>query len=369
MLKVAIIGASGYGGGELLRWLSQHPQARIEVATSNTYANKPVSAAFAGLAKRLDLTFSDGKNPDEIAKCAVVFLARDNGVAMTMAPPLLEAGCKVIDLSADFRFRDPAGYEAWYTPHKSPELTKSAVYGLPELHKPAILRASLVGNPGCYTTTSILALAPLLAVRHEVKGMRDESDTSATHASCLMPHALIDPSTIIIDGKSGVSGAGRSKFCLDYHFAEANESAMAYKIAGTHRHTAEIEQELTSLVGSAVTISFTPHLVPMTRGILATSYATLTEKVSADDLRAMYREFYKDEPFVYVTDGLPSTKHVVGSNMCHIGLAVDPRTNRVTVISVTDNLGKGMVGQAIQNMNLMCGFDEKAGLDVPALWP
>jgi len=353
MLDIAIIGASGYGGGELLRWLARHPHVRVAMATSTTYAGQPVSAAFPGLAKWVNLTFAAEADPTALARCAVVFLARDNGVAMGLAPELLGAGCKVIDLSADFRFRDPSIYEAWYRiAHKSPDLSRTAVYGLPELHKEAIRKSSLVGNPGCYTTASILALAPL------VSGGRSGQ-----------PAPLIDPSTIVVDGKSGVSGAGRSKFGLDYHFAEANESVSAYKVGGTHRHTPEIEQEISELMGQAITVSFTPHLIPMTRGILATCYATLQESVSADDLCALYREFYEDAPFVHITDGLPATKHTLGTNMCHIGLAVDRRTNRVTVISALDNLGKGMVGQAIQNMNLMCGFEETAGLEVGGLWP
>jgi N-acetyl-gamma-glutamyl-phosphate reductase len=360
MLDIAIIGASGYGGGELLRWLSWHPHARVVTATSNTYARQPVSAAFSGLAKRVNLAFSDGSDPAEAIRCPVVFLARDNGVAMGLAPELLAAGCKVIDLSADFRFRDPATYEAWYkTAHKSPDLSRAAVYGLPELHKEEIKKAQIVGNPGCYTTTAILALAPLLAER-----VASDSRLT-THDSRL----LVDPATILVDAKSGVSGAGRSKFGPDYHFAEANESVTAYKAGGTHRHTPEIEQELSLLAGQSITISFTPHLIPMTRGILATCYATLTESVTADDLREHYRAFYADAPFVHVTDGLPATKHTLGTNMCHIGLAVDRRTNRVTVVSATDNLGKGMVGQAIQNMNLMCGFEETAGLEMPGMWP
>src|SRR5687768_456100 len=338
-VSVGIVGASGYGGGELLRWLSFHPHARVEVATSNTYAGQPVSASFPGLAGVVDLNFAPDSGIGDVSKCLAVFLARDNGVAMGLAPELVEAGCRVIDLSADFRFRDAVDYQTWYqTAHKSPELTRSAAYGLPELHKEEILTASVVGNPGCYTTTSILALAPLVAGK------------------------LIDHTTIVIDGKSGVSGAGRSKFGLDYHFSEANESVSAYKIAGTHRHTGEIEQELGLVAGEKVTVSFTPHLIPMTRGILCTSYAKLTESVSADELRNRFREFYREAPFVQVVDGLPASKHTLGTNMCFIGIAVDSRTNRVTVVSATDNLGKGMVGQAIQNMNLMFGFEETAGL-------
>jgi N-acetyl-gamma-glutamyl-phosphate reductase len=346
MIDVAIVGASGYGGGELLRWLSVHPEAKIKIATSNTYADKPVSASFPGLAGRLDLTFTGENDPAELGKCDVVFLARDNGVAMKVAPALLEAGAKVIDLSADFRFRNPADHHVWYNmEHCSPTLCGTAVYGLPELHKAGISRATLVGNPGCFTTSSILALAPLVS------------------------NNLIDSSSIIVDGKSGVSGAGRSKFGLDYHFSEANESVSAYKVAGTHRHTGEIEQELSLLAGRDVRVSFTPHLVPMTRGILATCYGNLATEISQSEILSAYREFYSGAPFVHITDGLPATKHTVGSNMCHIGLAIDKRTNRVTVVSCIDNLGKGMVGQAIQNMNLMFGFKETAGLQMPAMWP
>ncbi len=345
-MDVGIVGASGYGGGELLRWLSVHPHANVKVAVSDTHAGKPVSASFPGLAGRVDLTFAASSGMDALAGCGVVFLARDNGVAMGLAGELLDAGCKVIDLSADFRFRDPADYQTWYrTSHASPELTMEAVYGLPELHAEEIRGARIVGNPGCYTTTSILALAPLVARR------------------------LIDLGSIVIDGKSGVSGAGRSKFGLEYHFSEANESVSAYKAGGTHRHTGEIEQELSLLASEPIRVSFTPHLIPMTRGILASCYARLNAPTEADTLRELYRDFYRDAAFVAVVDGLPATKHTLGSNMCHLGLVVDGRTQRVTVISATDNLGKGMAGQAIQNMNLMCGFDETAGLTMPGLWP
>jgi len=343
---VGIVGASGYGGGELLRWLSWHPFAHVTVATSSTYAGKPAAHAFPGLAPWVELRFAPDSGVEAVSTCDVVFLARDNGVAMGMAPELARAGCRVIDLSADFRFRDPAVYEEWYrTPHTAPGETRAAVYGLPELHREAIRSARIVGNPGCYTTTSILALAPLVKQR------------------------VIDPATIVIDGKSGISGAGRSRFGLDYHFAEANESVSAYKVAGTHRHTGEIEQELSLLAGEPVRVSFTPHLIPMTRGILATCYATLERPASPDELRALFRTFYADAPFVLVVDGLPATKHTLGTCMCHIGLAVDARTSRVTVVSALDNLGKGMAGQAIQNMNLMLGIDETAGLRAPGLWP
>jgi N-acetyl-gamma-glutamyl-phosphate reductase len=346
MLDVAIIGASGYGGGELLRWLNLHPEVRVAAATSRTYAGKSVAAAFPGLAGRMDLTFTDGSDLSAVAECAVVFLAQENGFAMTIAPELLGYGIGVVDLSADFRFRDPAVYEERYKiPHAAPQWSQDAVYGLPELHHEEIRKARLVANPGCYATLSILALTPLLEAN------------------------LVDTTTLIVDGKSGISGAGRSKFGLDYHFAEANESVSAYKIAGTHRHTPEIEQELSAVAGKPIEITFTPHLIPMTRGMLATCYATLTANVSADDLLENFRAFYRDAPFVHITGDLPATKHTTGSNMCHIGLSVDPRMNRVTVVAALDNLMKGAAGQAIQNMNLLCGFEETAGLTLSGMWP
>lgn len=346
MIDVAIVGASGYGGGELLRLLGGHPNARVKVAVSETYAGKPVSASFAGLAKRSDVVFSSYGDGSEVAQCDVVFLAQENGKAMRTVPHLLEAGCKVVDLSADFRLKDVALYKTWYgQAHAAPEWNAKAVYGLPERNGAAIRQAQIVGNPGCFPTASLLALWPLLERR------------------------LIDPASILIDAKSGVSGAGRSKWSLDYHFPETNENVGAYKIAGTHRHTPEIEQTLTEVAGTEIMLSFTPHLIPMTRGILATCYATLKEKGTREELLKMYTGFYADAPFVAIREDLPTTKQTLGSNMCHIGLAVDARLNRITVVSVIDNLVKGMAGQAIQNMNLMCGFEETDGLNVGGVWP
>jgi N-acetyl-gamma-glutamyl-phosphate reductase len=347
-IDVGIVGASGYGGGELIRLLARHPRARVATAVSETYKDRPVSAAWPGLAGQSDLTFRPYGDGSEVAQCDVVFLAMENGKAMETAPHLLEAGCKVVDLSADFRFADVSVYKSWYKlDHASPEWAARAEYGLPELNADVVRRASLIGNPGCYPTASILGLAPLMA------------------------DGAVDPASIVIDAKSGVSGAGRSKFALDYHFPEVNESVSAYKIAGTHRHTAEIERVLGELAGSAFPVTFTPHLIPMTRGILATCYATLRESMAEDALTARYREYYRASPFVVVLDeGLPATKHTLGSNRCHIGLAVDARMNRVTVVAAIDNLVKGMAGQAIQNMNLMCGFAETAGLDdIGGFWP
>jgi N-acetyl-gamma-glutamyl-phosphate reductase len=346
MIDVAIVGASGYGGGELLRLLAGHPNARVRTAVSETYAGQPVSASFAGLAKRSELVFSSYGDGAEVAQCDVVFLAQENGKAMHTVPHLLEAGCKVVDLSADFRLRDVGLYATWYkATHVSPEWNAQAVYGLPERNREAIKQARLVGNPGCFPTASLLALLPLFA------------------------HGIVDPASILIDAKSGVSGAGRSKWSQAYHFPEANENVSAYNIAGTHRHTPEIEQALTEVAGQEIALTFTPHLIPMTRGILATCYATLNEKGTREDLLKMYSAFYADAPFVAVREDLPTTKQTLGSNMCHLGLAVDARLNRVTVVSVIDNLVKGMAGQAIQNMNLMCGFEETDGLTMGGVWP
>jgi N-acetyl-gamma-glutamyl-phosphate reductase len=347
MIEVGIVGASGYGGGELLRLLLRHPEVIVRKAVSETYAGKPVAAAFPGLNGQTGLTFSGYEDGVDLAQCEVVFLAQENGKAMLSAPHLLEAGCKVIDLSADFRFRDTALYKQWYgMDHAATRWSDRAVYGLPELHREAIRKATLVGNPGCYPTAAILALAPLLS-RH-----------------------LVEPNTLIVDAKSGVSGAGRAKFGLDYHFPEVNESVSAYKIAGTHRHTPEIEQELSRVARQELRLTFTPHLIPMTRGILATSYVTLRSPYSREGLLKIYQETYAGEPFVKVfEEGLPATKHTLGSNLCLIGLGVDTRTNRVTVVSAIDNLVKGAAGQAIQNMNLLCGFEETAGLDLGGVWP
>ena len=264
---------------------------------------------------------------------------------MMQVPELLKNGCKLIDLSADFRFRNPATYSKWYSEHACPELTVAAAYGLPEWYREDIRVAQLVGNPGCYATAIQLALAPLLR------------------------HYLVQAETIIADGKSGISGAGRSKYAAEYHFPEANESVSAYKIAGTHRHTPEIEESMSHIACSNIQISFTPHLIPMTRGILATCYANLKTDTSDADILEVYNQHYKSEPFVHVVEGLPSTKQTLGSNNCLVGFAVDQRMNRITVISCLDNLFKGMSGAAIQNMNLMCGLDETCGLTMGGIWP
>ena len=360
-LKVGIIGVSGYGGGELARLLLQHPRVELTYVTSGTYAGQPLAAALPGMAGRTGLTCETFNPAIAAEKCDFLFLAGENGLAMRIAPGLLEAGKKIVDLSADFRLKDPAAYGEWYkAEHTAPHLLTEAVYGLPEQNREKIKPACLVANPGCYPTSAILALLPLLGVE-------------------MIDKDYIDTTSIIIDSMSGVSGAGRSKFGLDYHFSEVNESARAYSVGGTHRHTPEIEQALERAAsGGTPRISFTPHLVPITRGILTTAYATVTPQWIADfqfpgvnDLAVQYRAYYRNAPFVNVLEPgqQPATKHVFGTNYCHLGLATDERNKRVIVTSVIDNLVKGAAGQAIQNMNLMCGFAETVGLTMAAVWP
>jgi len=333
-----------------MRWLGHHPDAEIAVAQSSSGKGLPVGQVFPSLVRGQELCFSE---PDtaNLKGCDVVFLAVDNGHAACLAKEILDLGSKVIDLSADHRFRDTSEYEQWYAvPHPLPVQSAAAVYGLPELHKKEISIAVLVGNPGCYATATILALAPLLA------------------------EGLIEPETIVVDGKSGVSGAGRSNFGLGTHFAEVNEAVSPYKVGGSHRHTGEIEQELNGVCAMhglkpMPPISFTPHLVPMSRGILVSCYAKLAKPLDAAQILEALAKFYDSEPFVNVVEALPSTKHTLGSARCHLHAVVDKRTGRVSVFSVLDNLGKGMATQAIQNMNLMFGLEETAGLTGGALWP
>ena len=345
-IPVGIVGVSGYGGGELVRLLADHPNVALTYVTSETYAGKPIRAALPGAAPHLNLVCESFQPAAAAEKCRLVFLAGEAGLAMRSAPGLLESGLKIVDLSADFRLEDPDVYETWYkAKHTAPHLLDEAVYGLPEINRIAIETARLVANPGCHVTASVLALIPLLSA------------------------GMIAPETIIIDSLSGVSGAGRSKFGLDYHFAELNESMRPYGVGGVHRHLPEIEQTLSFAAEAPVTVTFTPHLVPISRGILTTAYASTEE--TEEDLRAAFQKFYRDEPFVTVLEAgqFPATKHVFGTNCCHIGLALDKRTSRVVVISAIDNLVKGAAGQAVQNMNLMCGFRETAGLTMSAVWP
>ncbi len=345
-LNVAIVGSSGYTGGELMRILLNHPMVMVTAITSEKSAGKPIVSIFPHLAGLTSLV-CEPLDPDAIAKKAdFVFLALPHVTAQEATFRFRKLGKKVVDLSADYRLSDPALYETWYEhAHQYPELLKDAVYGLPELHREKIKKASLAANPGCYPTGAILGLAPL------------------------MQKGRIDPESIIIDSKSGVSGAGRSP-SLTHHYPEVNEGFMAYKI-GTHRHTPEIEQELSSLAGKQITLSFTPHLVPMNRGILTTMYAKQKAPADTDQLHVLFQEFYKDAPFVRLlpVGQFPNVRNVRGSNFCDIGVYADPRTGRAVVVTAIDNLVKGASGQAIQNMNLMMGFDETEGLRLAGLFP
>jgi N-acetyl-gamma-glutamyl-phosphate reductase len=345
-IKVAVVGASGYTGVELLRLLVNHPAAEITVLTSESYADRPIEEVFPSLFGILTLT-CEKFDAREVAKRAdVIFLALPHKAAMAAAVALLPLGKKVIDLSADFRLHDPAVYAQWYgIDHAAPELLSEAVYALPEFSRRQLTTARLAAAPGCYPTATLLGLLPLF--KREV----------------------IDPDSVVIDAISGASGAGR-KPDLPLHFSELHDNCKAYNIA-RHRHTPEIEQELSRCIGREVRVTFTPHLVGTVRGILATITATLVTSNHTEELRALYQDWYRNEPFIRILpEGrLPETKQVRGSNFCDIGLAVDSRTRRVIVVVAIDNLVKGASGQAIQAMNVMMGLDERAGLQLPPLFP
>ena len=338
MIKAAVLGATGYAGIELVRLLSNHPEVEIKFLGSQSFDGKKISEVYKNFDHVLDVECKE-LDLDEVSKCDVAFTALPHGASKTVIPSLIEKGIKVIDLSGDFRYDDIKVYEKWYgQEHSSPELLDEAVYGLCELYREKIKGARLIGNPGCYTTCSILGAAPLLA-----KGWGESKN-------------------IIIDAKSGVTGAGRG-LNLAYHFCECTENTKAYKIA-THRHTSEIEQELTKLAGEEILVSFTPHLIPQKRGIYSTIYINLKEKHTTEEVVNIYKEFYKDEYFVRVKDlgEIPETKHTAGSNFVDIGVVVDERLQRAVITSTLDNVVKGAAGQAVQNMNLIFGLDEKTGL-------
>ena len=346
MVKVGIIGASGYTGVELARILALHPGVELTVVTSRRYKGQPLSAVYPSLKNIVDLACIDA-GPASLAGAAdLFFTAVPHQTAMNIVPALLDAGRKVVDLSADFRIHDPAVYEEWYQPHSAKEYLAEAVYGLPELHRDAVRTARLVANPGCYPTSIILGLAPLLKA------------------------GLIDPETVIADSKSGASGTGRSAQ-VGSLFCEVTDGFRAYKVGGVHRHTPEIEQELGELSGRPLRVSFTPHLVPMSRGILSTVYATLNKPLTTEDALALYSDFYVDEYFVRICAPgvLPATRDVRGSNYCDLACRVDERTGRIIVLAAIDNLVKGAAGQAVQNMNLLCGFPETEGLATVPLFP
>ncbi|MDD2366559.1 MAG: N-acetyl-gamma-glutamyl-phosphate reductase [Desulfuromonadaceae bacterium] len=346
MLKIAIVGASGYTGLELIRILQSHPEVMVTCLTSEQSAGKPISDIFPTLRGICD-TVLENLEPVRIAEQAdIIFTALPHKAAMEVVPTFLELGKKVIDLSADYRLSDPVVYGEWYEPHINPANLKNAVYGLPEIRRGMIREAKLVANPGCYPTSIILGLAPLLK------------------------NGLIDLSSIIADSASGVTGAGRSAK-VESLYCEVNEGYKAYGVGGVHRHTPEIEQELSLLAAKQLKITFTPHLVPMDRGILSTIYSTPLSPISNEALSELYQEFYADEPFVRIllNGSLPSTAFVRGSNFCDISPLVDSRTGRIIVVSAIDNLVKGASGQAVQNMNLICGFRETMGLGTPGIFP
>jgi N-acetyl-gamma-glutamyl-phosphate reductase len=349
-MKAAIVGASGYSGEELVRLLLGHPQAELAAVTSRRYAGQTVARVFPKFGhhpRAKSLLFSEPQ-PELLAKAAeVVFLALPHGVAAEFAAPLLDLGCQVIDLSADFRLKSPALYKEYYGhDHPAPELLAKAVYGLPEIYRAEIKSASLIASPGCYPTSILLPVLPLLKA------------------------GLIKSTGIIADALSGVSGAGR-KVELDYLFAECNESARPYGIP-RHRHLSEIEEQLSLAAGESVVIQFSPHLIPVNRGILTTLYLAparhfANEKEMAalgEQVARCYQSAYGQEPFVRLLEGpaLPDTKNVTGANVIEIAWRLDPRTGRLIVISALDNITKGASGQAVQSMNIVRGFPETAGL-------
>ncbi|RNB92628.1 N-acetyl-gamma-glutamyl-phosphate reductase [Brevibacillus fluminis] len=346
MLRAGIIGATGYGGVELIRLLSMHS----EVGTPRVYSSSSEGTALASLFPHLhqvELPLLESIDVPSIAENNdVVFLATPAGVSAQLTPQLLQTNVKVIDLSGDLRLNSAEQYQAWYKKQPADAQTvEQAVYGLPEYNRELVKQAQVIANPGCYPTATLLGLLPLA-----------KTD-------------WVDPDTWIIDAKSGVSGAGRG-VSLGVHYGELNESINAYKV-GQHQHTPEIEQVIQEQTGKALLVQFTPHLVPMTRGILATTYVKLKKQVSAAELQEYYESVYKDEPFVRIRPfgSHPRTKEVSGSNFCDIALHLDERTGRVIILSVIDNLIKGAAGQAIQNMNIMCGFEETAGLPKVPLYP
>lgn len=342
-IKAAIVGASGYSGEELVRLLLSHPHVELTAVTSRQYAGQTLAQVFPKFAHyphARELHFTEPRAELLARQAQVVFLALPHGVAAEFAVPLLQLGCQVIDLSADFRLRSAAVYKEFYAhDHPAPDLLAQAVYGLPEVYRAQIKGASLVASPGCYPTSILLPLIPLLKER------------------------LVNPDEIIADSLSGVSGAGR-KAELDYLFVECNESVRPYGLP-KHRHLSEIEQELGFAAGKPLNIQFTPHLIPVNRGILTTLYLKPTQpKADPAVFEGAYRKAYAEEPFVRLLEGkaLPDTKNVNGTNVVEIGWRLDPRTGRLIVMSAEDNLVKGASGQAVQSLNIMCGFPETAGL-------
>lgn len=346
MVRVAICGGSGYTGGELLRILSYHPEVIVTAVTSERSAGKKVSDLFPNIHKYSSLVYEQLKTADILEKAELFFMALPHGKSQEAVDLFFRHGKKVIDLSADYRLKDVATYEEWYkVPHRFQKTLKESVYGLPELYRKKISKTSLVANPGCYPTGAILGVYP--AIKNK----------------------LIDVTSIVIDSKSGTSGAGRSAD-VAFSYCEVNEGFKAYAVA-THRHTPEIEQEISALAHKDIKVNFTPHLASFDRGILTTIYAPLQKRISTKKILDIYRKSYAHELFTRVLDEgrFPNVKSVRGTNLCEIGLIVNTRTNTMIIVTAIDNLMKGASGQAVHNMNIMMGIDEKTALDTVALYP
>ena len=346
MIKVGIIGATGYAGAEIVRLLMTHPEAEIVWYGSRSYIDQNYADIYQNMFHLVDAKCMDDNMEELAAQADVIFTATPQGLCASLVNDEILSKTKIIDLSADFRLKDVSVYEKWYKiEHKSPQYIKEAVYGLCEINRESIKTARIVANPGCFTTCSILTAYPLVK------------------------EGLIDPDTLIVDALSGVSGAGRGAKVANL-YCEVNESCKPYGVA-VHRHTPEIEEQLGYASGKEVVINFTPHLVPMNRGILATEYAKLTKDVTWEEVKAVYDKYYANEKFVRVLEKAvyPETKWVEGSNYVDIGFKIDPRTNRIIMMGAIDNLVKGAAGQAVQNMNLIFGLPESEGLDLVPMFP
>ena len=346
MIKVGIIGATGYAGSELVRILLGHKDVEIKWYGSRSYIDKKYASIYQNFFQLVDANCMDDNMEVLADQVDVIFTATPQGLCASLVNEEILSKVKIIDLSADFRIKDVKVYEDWYKlEHKSPQFIEEAVYGLCEINREDVKKARLVANPGCYTTCSILTCYPLVK------------------------EGIIDPNTIIVDAKSGTSGAGRGAK-VDNLFCEVNENMKAYGVV-THRHTPEIEEQLGYACGEKITINFTPHLVPMNRGILATAYASLKKDVTYEEVKAIYDKYYADEKFVRVLekDVCPQTKWVEGSNYVDVNFKIDPRTNRIIMMGAIDNLVKGAAGQAVQNMNLMFGLKESEGLELVPMFP
>ncbi len=346
MIKAGIIGATGYAGGELVRLLLGHKEAKIVWYGSRSYVDRKYADIYQNMFQLVDDICQDDNMEAMAEQVDVIFTATPQGLCASLVKEEILHKVKIIDLSADFRIRDVSVYEKWYgMEHRAPQYMKEAVYGLCELNREAIKKARLIANPGCYPTCSFLSVYPLVK------------------------EGLIDPDTLIIDAKSGTSGAGRGAK-VDNLFCEVNENIKAYGVTG-HRHTPEIEEQLSLAAGKQVLINFTPHLVPMQRGILVTAYASLKKDISYEEVKAVYDRYYEKEYFVRVLpeDVCPQTRWVEGSNFVDVNFKIDPRTKRIIMMGAMDNLVKGAAGQAVQNMNLMFGVDEAEGLRMAPLFP